>query len=214
MVTMPKIVILPEAHPEVLLQLAAIARAAYRNADVTNLENKEYADKCRLAEKRLFDLATDILRDEAVVIGRGDVSKVYFESRKSDAILKLYGKYLKGKDIVWLYDDFPAVVILRERAERGNKDGFYYALQKDAEEHTVKKIVENPPEEGTIGILKCGRKHTREGDRGEIGNTPNMLREKGFEVGIMPSKDYDKEIDGYRRELGLDVDTIRVSPMI
>jgi len=214
---MPKMIILPEAHPEVLLQLAEIARTAYKNASFRNFGNEEYEDKCSLVGKKLFDLATDILSDEAVVIDRADVSKVYFESRKNNATLQLYDKYLKGKDIVWLYDDFPDIDLLTDRARRGVKDKFYYMLQEDAEKHTVKKLVENPPEEGTIGILKYGRKHIEKSDQtGDvpIGNIPKMLRDEGFEVEIMPSKDYDKEIDDHLREIGLDVDGIRLFPMI
>ncbi len=208
---MSKLIVLPENHPERILKEIEIIENIRQNADTRDPTNVKDIKNYRLIEEKLFGYATDIVALEAETLGRKDVSTIYSEM-ENDTILQLYGELVQGKKLIYLSEGFYGNNALKSKAESGRLDPTYDWLQGEMEKYWVDRIIEKPPVEGTLGVLKIGGHHIEKSEY--MGDVPKMLREKGFEVEIVKSPNYQSLIDDCFKEAGLDVDRIRASALI
>lgn len=208
---MSKLIVLPENHPERILKEVDNIRRICRNLDTRNPTNVKDIKNYRLIEEKLFGYATDIVALEAETLGRKDVSTIYSEMKK-DTILQLYGEWVQGKKLIYLSEGFYGNNALKSKDGSGRLDPTYDWLQGEMEKYWVDRIMKEPPEEETVGVLKIGGHHIEESKY--MGNVPKMLREKGFEVEVVQSPNYQSLIDDCFKEAGLDVDRIRASALI
>jgi hypothetical protein len=208
---MPRIIVLPENHPKrILLEVGAI-RKVCENSDLRNPENVRDIEKYRKAEKKLFDYATDIIALESRILGCDDVSIIYSEMEDS-TMLQLYGKWIQGKKLVYLDKGFYGAEDLKAKNETGRLDPIYELLQKQRVDYWIDRMTEEPPEEGTFGVLKTGGHHT-EGSV-DLGKVVEALRDKGVEAKAVQFPNYQSLIDKCLEEAGLDVNRIRASAMV
>jgi hypothetical protein len=206
-----KLIVLPENHPKRILLEVGATREICKNSDLRNPENVRNIEKYQKVEKKLFDYATDIIALESRILGRDDVSIIYSEMEDS-TMFQLYGKWIPGKKLVYLDKGFYGADALKAKNRSGRFDPTYELLQRQRVDYWVDRVVEEPPEEGTFGVLKTGGHHT-EGSV-NLGKVVEALRDKGVEAKVAQFPNYQPLIDECLEEAGLDVNRIRASAMV
>ena len=202
-------VLMPEEHVEWIAIAAGMAREAYDGLCPRTSAEAELFEKCRNAESFLKGCASGILNYQTKIIGsdKAKVGTVYFETRENDLTRQLYGNCLDGKKLVWMRKPGDlSNETAAKFANAGVTDPVYDFYQRDWEKADVKTLEDNPPAHGTVGVARLGDKH--------IANIGKALEENEHAVRVLPSLGYRERIDNRLRELGLDVDEIRISKLI
>lgn len=203
-------VIMPDEHIELIVDLIGKAREVYENfyPDTSaDAENVNDVNRCCSIEEFLTNCAKEMLAYQSGIINNGKVkvSKVYIESKENDLTKELYKECLGDAELIWLHEDFYGTDILRERAESGRTDEFYYSILKDWEKYCVDIMDKNPPVEGTIGVVRIGKEH--------VGYVAKALEDRGHTVKVLPYKDYKSKIEAHLNELGVDVEQTKFAAL-